>query len=303
MSRVAGGRSGALAALALACVAAGCGQSPRTAATAASDPGDGLRLSPDPAFATSNLVAVLAPDAPDPGTLRFEWRRNGRQIDGASGPTLEPSRFTKGDRIAVWVTLPATEGRHARELTAATTIANTPPRVASVEIELENATDGPALRAAVECADPDGDRPWFDYRWTVNGEPVKGASGARLPAAALARGDRVAVAVVAHDPDSQSLEATATFAFENRPPAFTSQPAAPRPGDAAFEYRATATDPDGDALKFALAQGPAGMTVGPDGDVRWPLPAGDARRGEFPVRLRATDEHGGEAVQEFTIRL
>ena len=46
-----------------------------------------------------------------------------------------------------------------------------------------------------------------------------------------------------------------------------------------------------------------GMSVGPQGDVAWTLPVGEGRRGEFVVRVRATDPHGGEAVQEFTIRL
>lgn len=291
-------------ALALACAAAtGCAQAPRTTATAASAGGDALRLSPDPAFSTSRLVAVLGEGAPDPATLRFEWRRNGRLVEGVTGDGLEPSRFAKGDRIAVWVTLPAGAGRPARELTAETRIANSAPRIASVGIELESAPGGPELRAGVECLDPDGDTPHLECRWSVNGEPVKGVTGASLPAARLARGDRVALAVTARDPESESLEATAEFTLENRPPAFSSQPGAPRPGDAAFEYRAVASDPDGDALQFSLAQGPEGMTVSPDGGVRWTLPAGEGRRGEFPVRIRATDAHGGEAVQDFTIRL
>ncbi len=290
--------------LALACLlSAGCAQSPRTAALSAGYGGATLRLSPAPAFSGTRLLATLGEDGPDPATLRFEWRRNGQQLEGVTGPELEPSNFSKGDRIAVWVTVPAAAGGHARELSAETRIENSAPRITNLGIALENDPAGPQLRARAESVDPDGDTPRLECRWSVNGEPVRGANGTSLPAARLARGDRVELSAVAHDEDAASLEATATFTLENHPPAFTSQPLAPKAADATFEYRASASDPDGDPLVYSLVQGPAGMTVSPQGDVRWELPTGADRRGEHSVRLRATDPGGGEAVQEFTIRL
>lgn len=305
MSRFVSQGSRTAAVLALACfAAAGCAPGGRGFDASVSGAGAQVRLTPDPAFAAARLAVVFAEPAPDPATMQIEWRRNGSTIEGATGTTLEPSSFAKGDRVSVHVYVPAASGHGSRELTADVKVANSPPRIASVGIILEPTAAGPELRANVECIDADRDVPRLEYAWSANGRPIDGADGASLPAATLARGDRVTLSVVARDDESESLAAASEpFVLENHPPAFSSQPVAPRVGDATFEYRAVAKDPDGDALRYTLEAGPVGMSVGPQGDVAWTLPVGEGRRGEFVVRVRATDPHGGEAVQEFTIRL
>lgn len=291
--------------LALACIAAaGCAPSGGRFDATAAGARSGVRLSPEPAFASARLAVDFAGPAPGPGAVRIEWRRNGVVIDGASAATLEPSHFARGDVVSVHVFVPLAGGSGARELADAVKIANSAPRIASVGILQEQGVSGAELRASVECVDADGDVPRFEYAWSADGEPLEGMAGPAVPASAIARGRRVAVSVIARDDELASPPATSEpFLLENHAPVFASAPAAPRPGDATFEYQAVATDPDGDALHYALALGPDGMTIGPRGDVRWVLPAGETRRGEFAVRLRAADPFGGEAVQAFTIRL
>lgn len=295
----------ALGALALAgLAAAGCAPGGRGHDAAVAGADDGLRIAPDPAFAAVELRAVFADPAPDPASVRVEWRRNGATIDGAKTATLDPSRFAKGDLVSVHVFVPAEEGRSAREMTASVRVANSSPRIASVGVAQEAGPSGTELRASVECLDPDRDATRLEYTWFANGRPVPGAGEPVLPASKFARGDRVTLTVVARDDETESPPVTSEpFVLENHPPSFTSRPELPRAGDPAFEYQPAALDPDGDALRYSLDAGPDGMSLDALGRVVWVLPAGPARRGDHVVRLRVADPHGGEAVQEFTIRL
>lgn len=293
-----GAMRAALLAAACAVLASGCrtdGGGPAAPGRA----GPAVRLAPDPAFANARLAVVFGEAVPDPSACRFEWRRNGARIDGASSAELEPSRFARGDRVSVRVVAPGI----AEPLVAEVRIANSAPRVLRAGIAMEPAPGGDVLRVHAECVDADGDTPRLEVAWFRNGAPVEGASGTSLPAAFFERGDRVTVSVIARDDESESPPVAADpFEVENRPPSFTSSPAAPRPGDTVFEYRAVAVDPDGDPLRYELALAPGGMTVDARGGVRWELPAAARGPAEHPVRIRATDARGGEAVQEFTIR-
>jgi hypothetical protein len=268
--------------------------------------GDGaaVRLAPNPAFAGARISVILGESGIDPSKCSFEWRRNGFVVDGASRSELEPSMFAKGDSISVLVSVPATAGGRARTLRGEARVANSPPRIGSVGIAMVVAASGPELQAKVDCVDPDGETPGLTYEWFLNGAPVEGVRSGSLSATGLARGDHVTVAVVARDDESVSPPmGSEVFVLENHPPAFSSVPAAPRPRDATFQYRAVVVDPDGDPLRYELLHAPDGMTIGPQGEVRWELPSGDRRRGDFAVRIRAADSNGGEAVQSFTIQL
>lgn len=283
---------------------AGCAPGGRGFDASVAGAGAEVRLAPDPAFAAARIGVVFAEPEPDPALLRIEWRRNGSTIAGETSASLDPSRFAKGDRVSVHVFVAASEGRAARELTASVEVANSPPRVVSVGISQEASASGAELRAGVEYLDPDREEPRLEYAWFANGREIEGVRDAVLPAAKFARGDRITLTVVARDGESESPPVTSEpFVLENRPPSFTSRPALPRAGEGAFEYQAVAHDPDGDPLRFTLDGAPPGMTVDAFGRVRWDLPAGSARHGEHAVRLRVADPHGGEAVQEFTIRL
>src|SRR5439155_4309413 len=67
-----------------------------------------------------------------------------------------------------------------------------------------------------------------------------------------------------------------------------------------YKYPARAIDPDGDAVTYALAQAPAGMTIDhATGAVTWG--AGTADVGPHPVQVTATDGRGGTATQSYTL--
>jgi RHS repeat-associated protein len=95
----------------------------------------------------------------------------------------------------------------------------------------------------------------------------------------------------------------AASSCSNRLPVFTSEPLRLHwvsPNSATlYRYPLTATDPDpGSTITFSVVTGPPGMSVSA-GVVTWNASFGQV--GGWPVRLRATDEHGGFTEQRFIL--
>lgn len=85
----------------------------------------------------------------------------------------------------------------------------------------------------------------------------------------------------------------------NRNPSVTSQPPPFIAGREAFAYQIQATDPDGNALRYELTAGPAGMTVDPaTGLVRWAAQFFGGR-----VKVVITDGQGGRVIHGFNLQV
>lgn len=285
-------------------VLAGCSAGTHDAQVAGQSGGLGARLAPDPASAVMGIQVVLDDPMIDPAACQLEWRRNGRVIEDAAGATLDPSRFSKGDLIAVAVRVPGAPGGNGRSARAEVRVRNTPPQLTRALLVMGATGEGAQLQASAESVDPDRDPTTYAYRWFRNDQPMEGVSGATLPATAIGPGDRIVVEIVANDGESDSPPMRSeAVSLGNQPPRFASQPIAPKPQDREFRYEARATDPDGDELRYELVSGPSGLTVSPAGTVSWMLPLDPAARSGHVVRLRAVDSKGGEATQEFTIQV
>lgn len=85
----------------------------------------------------------------------------------------------------------------------------------------------------------------------------------------------------------------------NLPPVITGVPPATAPPDLAWRHDVVASDPEGDALAYALLTAPAGLTMDGLGRMAW-TPARD-QLGTHPVALRVTDAFGLSATQDFTV--
>lgn len=86
----------------------------------------------------------------------------------------------------------------------------------------------------------------------------------------------------------------------NLPPSFTSEPPATAPIGEVYRYRVTATDPDGDAITFALVEAPSGMDIDPvSGVILW-LPS-LAISGPHAVTVEARDPLGAAATQSYVL--
>lgn len=264
----------------------------------------GLHLSPSPATSATRIAVVFADDRLRAANCRFEWRRNGSVIADATTSGLDPSEFKKHDEITVVASAVDPSVGKVRKLSGSVKVENTPPKLTGLSLVVSTASGKPELVTHVECADPDGDVPTYSYRWFKNNDALDNTDGASLPLTRFGRGDQIVVEVVARDDESASLPRRSDpYRLDNRPPEITSQPITPTVRDAVFQYHVTAADPDGDALHYELVTAPAGMTVDSAGNVHWDLPAGEARHGAAPVRIRVTDAKGGEATQDFTIQL
>jgi hypothetical protein len=206
--------------------------------------------------------------------------------------------------VAVVVTVPATETAGARVLRAETNVVNTAPIVRSVTLTAAAANGGAQLAAAADVWDADGDAITCEYRWLRNGAPIDGATGATLEALALAKADRIEVEALASDGEARSEKRRSeVFAIENRAPRFTPDgPLSSVEGDE-LRVRVSATDADADPISFQLVQSPDGMTIDANGAIRWKIPPRERRPDDVRVAVRASDGRGGEATQEFSIRL
>ncbi len=292
----------------LAVAVAGCsgGAKQRSEVPQAQAESNGVRLSPSPAFASSRIAVDFVDPWIDASKCQFLWKQNGMVIEGARASSLEPSQFSKGQRISVEVTVPDSSGTSRSALTATVQVLNTPPSIVSAALTMSAATGVSELEANVQSTDPDGDRVSFEYRWFKNGAPIEGEGGASLKADKFTQADRVEVEVVASDGEASSPPVRSdafALAIQNQPPQITSQPRAPRATDSDFRYQVVAEDKDGDPLRFDLVDAPDGMVVDPTGTIVWHLPAPEQRRGVHPVSVKVSDSRGGEAVQAFSIQL
>ncbi len=291
-----------LAAAVLLLAAAGC--SGRSGGAAGGDEHAAVRIGPSPATVGTQLAVALDAPSVSPEQCDIRWKVNGESVGASSQAVLDPDRFRKGDRVEVTVTLPTRGGEAPRTLRAHVTIADAPPVVLTARVSQDVSTGGAELAVSASASDPDGDRTTCEYRWFRNGRPIENASGARLPATSLARGDRITCEVTASDGEFSSVPLMSdAFVLDNRAPRFDAAPTSVPAGDKAFRFQAKAVDPDGDPLHYELTQAPDGMTISADGTIDWPLPAKENRKSEYPVTIRATDGKGGEATQSFTIRL
>ena len=156
------------------------------------------------------LVANATGHDADGDTVAFayQWTRNGVDLMGATGRTLDLSAAGAGDRgDAVAVRVTPTDGTLAGAslTTAAVVIADSAP-VLSVGLEPSSPTTQSVLLATASASDADGDSLLFTYVWRVNGVIRQTtATTARSDSFDLGRpgngnkGDLVSVAVTASD--------------------------------------------------------------------------------------------------------
>ena len=86
----------------------------------------------------------------------------------------------------------------------------------------------------------------------------------------------------------------------NRAPQITSTPVTTATAGQLYSYDVDATDPDGDALSYALTQSPEGMTIDNNtGLIQWTPPGINAQPPSVTVRV--TDTGGLPAEQNFTL--
>lgn len=253
------------------------------------------------AFATINPSSVQLANVD--GMVRNP--ANGQQIPYVSfTDLLTNNKLMPGQSIGPkWVEFSDADGV-AFTFEAMAYLFNTAPKFASTPVL--TADEGQRYRYSARAVDEDGDVVAFSLRDTQGTPPPDGMTV--HPTNGLVDwmpGQSAAgphpITLVATD-GMAGGEAVQTFEIVvgavNVAPTFTSEPVTTAQEGSAYPYAAVAVDPDGDPVTYALEAGPAGMTVGPDtGVVDWAAPVA----GSYTVRLIASDNHGNQAVQEYTL--
>jgi len=162
--------------------------------------------------------------------------------------------------------------------------------------------EGGTVELGIVVDDPDGDAVAFS--WDLDGDGAFGeAAGEVDPVIDASDVDGPATLPLAVEltDGTHTIERTVVVRVDNVPPSIESVPPTGATTDETYEYSVVATDFPSDELGYEIALGPDGMTVSPEGLVRW-RPAGDGRA-SVDVTLRVTDDDGGVAEQQWSIAL
>jgi hypothetical protein len=238
--------------------------------------------------------------------VRFRWYVDGTLVPEAAGNMLDPGFFAKGARVEAEV-VPVLDGAEARPFrTQAVTIQNTPPVVTSISLPPSPAFPGDRVAALAQGADPDrNDALTFLYEWQVDNKSVAGAEADAFDTAGLKKKSIISVTVTPFDGQDRGMpvKSPRAIVLSNRNPDITSNPPTGLESGV-YVYQVAAKDPDGDAITYALAGAPQGMTINPSsGLIRWEPPKQVPGKKEISVKVSADDGDGGTAYQEFSLFL
>ncbi len=230
-----------------------------------------------------NSVVTLIPAGFDLSDAQVLWL-----VDGEPVATPEPEQLNAGDMFEIkkGVTIQAKAVVHGQEvLSEEITITNAPPELTGVRL-----LPGATLSVEALGNDLDGDPVTLQYAWTRNGAPAGTGKTIEGP---VKRGDRISVRVTPYDGERHGQHADLERTIKNMPPMIAENRKFSFNGSQ-YTYQTTASDPDGDSLKYSLGSAPAGMTIDSgSGLVQWTVPK--EFTGKATAAINVDDGNGGVA--------
>jgi RHS repeat-associated protein len=154
----------------------------------------------------------------------------------------------------------------------------------------------------VNAIDPEGDAITYSLVSGPQGMQIDSASGLITWTPTSAQIGSHLVQVAATDSNGgRGLQRFAVLARLNQVPVITSAALTNVALGGLYRYDVQATDADGDALRYELITGPAGMTMDALGRISWQTVPGVAA--QHTLGLRVSDGFGGVATQSFTLNV
>lgn len=163
---------------------------------------------------------------------------------------------------------------------------------------IPEASVGTLFEYAIPAADPNGNPLNFSFITPVLGMSL--TPSGMITWTPTQDGSFPVSVAISDGKDTIRYDFNITVRQPNRAPKFTSNPVTSGVEGVQYSYTPTATDEDRNTLTFSLVSGPPGMTAdNTTGQLLWT----PAEEGDFAVSLKVSDGLGGEAKQEFTIKV
>jgi len=185
-----------------------------------------VNLGPEPAYTSSTVVCSPQGWSDTDGDLPgyfYEWLVNAQPIQGETGATLAGTFFSKKQKVYCNVTPFDGEKSGNPALSNPVTIANSPPKISSVDLTPQFGNKyGVYTCAANGVVDADSDPIQFQTEWLLNGAIVDGASDTTFQSNGMAPGDVLRCRVSPYDGENTGtpVQSATTFIINN-PPSFT----------------------------------------------------------------------------------
>jgi hypothetical protein len=271
----------------------------------------------------SNVFKVIIKDIPDAPKITSqppmnavpgqEYVYNLTAVDGdnetltynlANGPANMTLNSTTGN--IVWVPLSAgkydislsvSDGTFTVYQNYTLNIPNRVPRITNLTIP--NALVDTPYVYDIPAVDDDQDVLRFSFVTPVLGMSLDPVTG-RISWTPTQAGEFPVSVAISDNKDTTVFDFNITVKQSNRVPKFTSIALTTATVDILYVYNAMATDDDKDVLTYTLESGPTGMTVdNATGRVSWT----PSDTGNVTVAIKVSDGNGGEARQEFSIKV
>jgi hypothetical protein len=171
--------------------------------------------------------------------------------------------------------------------------------VARAKLQLEAVDNKDILKVIIEkTVGADSREINYKYEWSINGQ-LAGSGNDNI--SGFKRGDKIAVKITPFDGERPGKPRTLSVEVQNATPK-VSEGKEPMYDGKTFTMQINAIDPDGDALSYDLLSGPEGMTIDKkSGTVNWPVK--DDSSGDYPVKVKISDGHGGETTYQLTVTI
>lgn len=243
--------------------------------------------------ATRKSIINLVPKGFNLADAKIIWFLNGSPAAGIIPNQTNQELIKKHDELQAKALI------HGREIQSnLIKIRNTPPELSYVKMMPEVFRPGDTLSVEASGSDIDGDEVKLMYEWTRNGEPA--GSSSRMEGG-LRRGDSVTVKITPFDGESYGAFGLLRRDIQNLPPLISEDKNFTFDGKV-YIYQVRASDPDGDALTYALKSAPQDMAIEPSiGLIKWNVP--QSFTGEATASVSVSDGHGGEATYNIKVTI
>lgn len=276
----------ALAALAAAVLAAGCGENKGGQSTGNRPPVISLvRIQQDQPAVDGQLTLEIKSSDPDRDLVfyRVEWTVNGQAVQTGASPQFSTRGLSPGDQVAARVQ--ASDGSSLSDWASSGT-AVLWPRLAAIDslsLEPSPLTAGLTSVSAIPRLSAAGkpDRMSFVFRWTVDGRASRD-SGSTMSTEPLRKGQTVAVDAIPVMGDARGRPFRMTAKVVGPAPVISGVESLER--DSLWDnYRIVASDPGSEPLTYSLVSAPPGSRIDP-AQGTFAIPRGESG-GEIVLRV------------------